>query len=75
MAMILDEGFGNAAVAAISIQGLEPGTLLLETCYAAVAPAPTALRLQRYLPAAPQRSRGSCWPSGGSRPWSSRLWT
>ncbi len=55
MEMIIGAEFGNAALASISIKGLPPGTLLLETIYSVVCPAPRHLQVERFLPATPIR--------------------
>jgi ATP-dependent helicase HepA len=46
---------GNAAVAKISVKGVEPGTLFLEAVFALNSMAPKALQLDRFLPISPQR--------------------
>jgi len=46
---------GNASVATISIKGLKPGTLLLESCFTVEKMAPKDLQLHRYLPVQPIR--------------------
>lgn len=46
---------GNAAVAKISVKGVEPGTLFLEAIFALNSMAPKVLQLDRFLPVSPQR--------------------
>ena len=46
---------GNAAVAKISVKGVEPGTLFLEAIFALNSMAPKSLQLDRFLPISPQR--------------------
>jgi len=55
METIISSEIGNAAVATISVKGLKPGTLLLESCFTVEMMAPRALQLQRYLPVQPLR--------------------
>ncbi len=46
---------GNAAVAKISVKGVEPGTLFLEAIFSLNCMAPKSLQLDRFLPVSPQR--------------------
>ncbi len=46
---------GNAALAKISVKGVEPGTLFLEAIFALNSMAPKSLQLDRFLPVSPQR--------------------
>lgn len=46
---------GNAALAKISVKGIEPGTLFLEAIFALNSMAPKSLQLDRFLPVSPQR--------------------
>ena len=55
MDLIRHTELGNAAVASISIKGLKPGTLLLETCYTLESPAPKYLSLGKFMPLTPAR--------------------
>ncbi|HET8711455.1 MAG TPA: RNA polymerase-associated protein RapA [Spongiibacteraceae bacterium] len=55
MEMIVSGEYGNAAIASITVKGLPPGTLLLETVYSPHCPAPRHLQIERYLPATPLR--------------------
>jgi len=55
MEIISASEIGNASVATISIKGLKPGTLLLESCYTVEKMAPNDLQLHRYLPVQPLR--------------------
>ena len=55
MEAISSSDIGNASVATISIKGLKPGTLLLESCFTVEKMAPRDLQLHRYLPVQPIR--------------------
>ncbi|MCP3673676.1 MAG: RNA polymerase-associated protein RapA [Gammaproteobacteria bacterium] len=55
MDAISSSDIGNASVATISIKGLKPGTLLLESCFTVEKMAPRDLQLHRYLPVQPIR--------------------
>ena len=55
MEAISSSEIGNASVATISIKGLKPGTLLLESCFTVEKMAPRDLQLHRYLPVQPIR--------------------
>ena len=55
MEAISSSEIGNASVATISIKGLKPGTLLLESCFTVEKMAPKDLQLHRYLPIQPLR--------------------
>ena len=46
---------GNAALAKISVKGIDPGTLFLEAIFALNSMAPKSLQLDRFLPVSPQR--------------------
>lgn len=53
--MIAGAEYGNAALASISVKGLQPGTLLLEAVYSVHCPAPRQLQIERFLPLTPLR--------------------
>ncbi|MAM00377.1 RNA polymerase-associated protein RapA [Hydrocarboniclastica marina] len=53
--MIATTELGNAALATISVKGVQPGTVLLETVFTVHCPAPKALQLSRFLPLRPVR--------------------
>ncbi|MEH6548929.1 MAG: RNA polymerase-associated protein RapA [Pseudomonadales bacterium] len=55
MEMIHNSEIGNAAVATLSLKGIEPGTLLLETWYTVSCIAPRYLQIDQYLPLSPIR--------------------
>lgn len=55
MEMILDSEIGNNTLATISLKGIAPGTLLLETFYTINCAAPKSLQLDRFLPLTPIR--------------------
>lgn len=55
MELMTDSELGNAALASLSVKGLPPGTLLLETLFTLHCPAPDSLQLSRCLPLAPLR--------------------
>jgi len=55
MESISSSEIGNASVASISIKGLKPGTILLESCFTVEKMAPKDLQLDRYLPIQPLR--------------------
>ncbi len=55
MEMMQTAELGNAAVATISVKGLQPGTLLLETYYTVNCVAPKQLQVDRFLPITPIR--------------------
>ena len=46
---------GNAALATMSVKGVEPGTLFLEAIFALNSMAPKSLQLDKFLPVSPQR--------------------
>lgn len=46
---------GNAALATMSVKGVEPGTLFLEAIFALNSMAPKCLQLDKFLPVSPQR--------------------
>lgn len=46
---------GNAALSTMSVSGVDPGTLFLETIFALNSMAPKSLQLDRFLPVSPQR--------------------
>lgn len=48
--MVLGGEFGNASMGTVSARGLTAGTLLIETLFVIVSPAPRAYRIQRFLP-------------------------
>ncbi|MGP4845228.1 RNA polymerase-associated protein RapA [Marinobacter sp. 1Y8] len=55
MDLMTHSELGNAALASLSVKGLPPGTLLLETLFTLHCPAPDSLQLSRCLPLAPLR--------------------
>ena len=55
MSMIINSEFGNTAVATISTNALEKGSLLLEVWYGINVIADKKLQLSRYLPITPTR--------------------
>ena len=55
MDMILASETGNVSLVTISVKGLMPGTLLLETFYTINCAAPKNLQLDRFLPLKPIR--------------------
>lgn len=55
MEMILGTELGNATLGTISVKGLMPGTLLLETFHTIHCVAPKQLQLERFLPLTPIR--------------------
>ncbi|NVJ58998.1 MAG: RNA polymerase-associated protein RapA [Gammaproteobacteria bacterium] len=55
MEMLIDSDSGNATVGTISVNGLKPGTLLLEALYTLESIAPKHLQIHRYLSQAPIR--------------------
>ncbi|MFD2230967.1 RNA polymerase-associated protein RapA [Alkalimarinus sediminis] len=55
MEMVQTAELGNATVATISVKGLQPGTLLLETYYTVNCIAPKQLQVDRFLPITPIR--------------------
>jgi len=55
MEMIQENELGKASVATISVKGLPPSTILLESLYTVETLAPRDLQLERYLPLNPQR--------------------
>ena len=46
---------GNAALATMSVKGVDPGTLFLEAIFALNSMAPKSLQLDKFLPVSPQR--------------------
>ena len=56
MDMVLGSETGNANIATIQMNGIAPGTILLETYATISAIAPKRLRLGRYLPLTPLRT-------------------
>ncbi len=50
MEMILDSELGNANLTTISVPGITPGTLFLETFFTINCAAPKALQLDQFLP-------------------------
>jgi ATP-dependent helicase HepA len=46
---------GNAALATMSVKGVDPGTLFLEAVFALNSMAPKSLQLDKFLPVSPQR--------------------
>ncbi|SFR81415.1 ATP-dependent helicase HepA [Marinobacter daqiaonensis] len=55
MDSVLGSGLGKAALATMSVKGLQPGTLMLEAVFVVHCPAPEHLQLSRYLPLSPRR--------------------
>ncbi|WP_250656272.1 RNA polymerase-associated protein RapA [Alkalimarinus coralli] len=55
MEMVQTAELGNATVSTISVKGLQPGTLLLETYYTVNCIAPKQLQVERFLPITPIR--------------------
>lgn len=55
MDQLLSGELGNAALAKMSVKGVQPGTLFLEGIFAVNSMAPKALQLDRYVPLSPQR--------------------
>jgi len=55
MDMILSTELGNAALATMSVKGINPGTLLLEAIFSVQYAAPKFLQLERFLPSKPIR--------------------
>ncbi len=55
MEMLQTAELGNATVATISVKGLQPGTLLLETYFTVNCIAPKQLQVDRFLPITPIR--------------------
>ncbi len=56
MDMVMNSETGNSFVTTIEMDGIEPGTVLLETFSAIRAVAPKQLQLERYLPLSPVRT-------------------
>lgn len=55
MEQILGSELGNAAFVTMSVKGVKPGTLFLETLFAFNSMAPNGLQLERFLPVSPMR--------------------
>jgi len=55
MEQMLTSELGNAALAKMSVKGVQPGTLFLECIFTLNAIAPKYLQLERFLPISPQR--------------------
>ncbi|CAH0991982.1 RNA polymerase-associated protein RapA [Sinobacterium norvegicum] len=55
MDMIISSEFGNATIATMSVNGLPPATILLETIFTVNTVAPKSLQLERFLPQTPIR--------------------
>ncbi|MBA2653122.1 MAG: RNA polymerase-associated protein RapA [Tatlockia sp.] len=55
MEMILGSELGNVTMVTISVKGLQPGTVLLETFFTVNCAAPKPLQLDRFLPLIPLR--------------------
>lgn len=55
MEQILGSELGNAAFVTMSVKGVKPGTLFLETLFAFNSMAPRHLQLERFLPLSPMR--------------------
>ena len=56
MEMVLNSEVGNTYITTIEKEGIEPGTILLETYSSINAIAPKQLQLDRYLPLSPLRT-------------------
>ena len=50
MDMVLGGDFGNASFGIIKVPGVNPGSLLIETQFVVVCPAPRGSNVQRFLP-------------------------
>ncbi len=50
MDMVLSGDFGNASFGIVKVAGVNPGSLLIETQFVVVCPAPRGLNVQRFLP-------------------------
>jgi ATP-dependent helicase HepA len=50
MDMVLSGDFGNASFGIVKVAGVSPGSLLIETQFVVVCPAPRGLNVQRFLP-------------------------
>ena len=50
MDMVLGGDFGNASFGVVKVAGMNPGSLLIETQFVVVCPAPRGLNVQRFLP-------------------------
>ena len=48
--MVLGSEFGNATFGVVKAAGLAPGSLLIETQFVVVCPAPRGLNVQRFVP-------------------------
>lgn len=55
MDQLVSGELGNAALAKISVKGIPPGTLFLESIFTVNSMAPNELQLDKYLPMSPQR--------------------
>ncbi|MEP5764552.1 MAG: RNA polymerase-associated protein RapA [Halieaceae bacterium] len=55
MEMVATTELGNAAIATLSLKGIPPATLLLETVYSINCVAPAYLQVERFLPISPIR--------------------
>ena len=55
MEMVTSTELGNAAIATLSLKGVPPATLLLESLYCINCVAPRDLGVDRFLPASPMR--------------------
>ena len=53
--MVLSSEMGNASIATLSLRGISPGTLLLESVFSINCVAPRKLQLGRFLPLTPIR--------------------
>ena len=56
MDMVMNSEIGNTFVTTIEMEGIEPGTILLETFATINAVAPRYLQVERYLPLTPFRT-------------------
>ncbi len=54
--MVLNSEIGNAHIASIELQGIAPGTIMLETFSSVSTSAPKHLQIDRYLPLTPLRT-------------------
>jgi ATP-dependent helicase HepA len=52
---LLSSELGNAALAQMSVKGVPPGTLFIESIFSLNSMAPKQLQLDRFLPMSPQR--------------------
>ncbi len=55
MEQLLGSELGNAALVTMSVEGVKPGTLFLESIFSLNSMAPKQLQLERFLPISPMR--------------------